>query len=304
MILLTKHTIKKVSEPIRLLDYLINNVETIQSRNSAKKALKAKCIKLDGTIAEGKAFVKNGQVLEHFQVSESVNKIFQQQLEVIYEDEQIAVVHKPAGLSVSGNYLRTVQNALPFNLKPSQEADAILPRPVHRLDNQTSGLLVVAKTQAAIISLGKQFTDKKVVKTYNAIVVGKVKPDFFEISAPVDNKSAISKVEVLKRVHSFRYGTLSLMKLNPVSGRTHQLRIHMSHIGHPIVGDKLYGKSEKLFKGKGLFLCAIGIEFIHPYSKQTCSYFIEVPHKFMALLRREENLFKKTNNTSIRDLLS
>lgn len=302
MILLSKHTITNITEPIRLLEYLIKNVDTIQSRNSAKKALKAKCIKLDGETAEGKMFVKNGQVIEHFQVQETVSKVYEKQLDVVFEDEHLAIINKTAGLSVSGNYLRTVQNALPLNLKQSHELDAILPRPVHRLDNQTSGLLLVAKTQTAAIVLGKQFAEKLVTKSYNAIVIGNVEKDLFEIDLSIDNKSAISLVEVLCRSKSYRYGTLTLVKLNPLTGRTHQLRIHMSKIGHPILGDKLYTNEKDLFKGKGLFLSAVGIEFTHPYSKQICSYSINLPHKFMALLEREEYLFQKIYNTDFSDL--
>lgn len=295
MNLLSKHTVHSVNEPIRLLDYLINYVDTIQSRNAAKKALKAKCIKLDGEVSEGKTFLRNGQIIEHFQQDEKLAKVYKIKLEIVFEDEYLAIINKPAGLSVSGNYLRTVQNALPYNLKPSTEPDAILPRPVHRLDNQTSGVLVVAKTQTAVIKLGQQFADKKVVKTYNALVVGNVDPSISEISEPIENKSAISKVKVLKRILSFRFNFLTLVQLSPLTGRTHQLRIHMLQIGHPILGDKLYSDNQKLLKGKGLFLCAVAIQFEHPITKQTCNYSIELPHKFTALLKRESALWEKAN---------
>jgi len=287
MILLSNHVIPEIVEQFRFLEYVIQNIDTVQSRNSAKKFIKSGELLLDGQIVETGRFVKSGQLIEHFQSEQVPQKIYEIKVPVIYEDNYLAVVHKPAGLSVSGNYFRTLQNTLPFNLKKTVEPDAMkFPRPVHRLDNQTTGMVVVAKTQSAAIELGKQFELNKINKTYVAIVLGLTK-NKGTINTPIQGKEARSAFELISSVKSKRYQNLSLVELKLFTGRTHQLRIHLSGIGHPILGDKLYTLPEMLYKGKGLFLCANKIEFMHPKTKQVMDFQIDIPPKFNSFLKRE-----------------
>lgn len=216
-------------------------------------------------------------------------------MEVVFEDDCMAVVNKPAGISVSGNTFKTIFNALPFNLKNSPLPDALIkPTPIHRLDNQTSGLLLIAKTKTAQIELGNQFKQQSIQKNYCTIVVGEVHTNRV-INLPIENKLAETTFEIIKVVKSLKYNELTCLKVTPKTGRTHQIRIHTASIGHPILGDKLYGEKKTLHKGKGLFLCASEIKFLHPKSFKPIHLKIETPHKFTAILKREKRRWNTYN---------
>lgn len=207
----------------------------------------------------------------------------------------MAVVYKPAGISVSGNTFKTVANALLHNIKRSSKPDSLfIPTPVHRLDNQTSGLLLIAKTKTAQIELGKQFSNQTIQKIYCTIVMGEVHAKRV-INSPIDNKQAETNFEIIRVVKSLKHKELTCLKVSPKTGRTHQIRIHLSSIGHPILGDKLYGDKEKMHKGKGLFLCASEISFMHPKTFKTVHLKTETPHKFISLLNREKRRWNTYN---------
>ena len=207
----------------------------------------------------------------------------------------MAVINKPAGITVSGNTFKTVANALLHNIKRSTQPDALfIPTPVHRLDNQTSGLLLVAKTKTSQIELGNQFKNKTIQKKYCTIVIGKVHTNQL-INTPIEEKDAETNFEIIKIVKSLKYDTLSCLKVTPKTGRTHQIRIHLASIGHPILGDKLYGNKETLHKGKGLFLCAGEIKFLHPKTYKTIELKINIPRKFNSLLCREKRRWNTYN---------
>jgi RluA family pseudouridine synthase len=239
--------------------------------------------------------VVSGQQIDLFQSEKNVAKVYEFKLSVIFEDEHLAIINKPAGISVSGNQFKTIYNALPFNLKKSIEKDALLvPTPVHRLDLQTSGILVVAKTKTAQIELGKQFERKTINKTYCTIVAGKV-INHKTICTPIENKPSETSFEIISTHQSLKYEHLSFLNVFPKTGRTHQIRIHLASIGHPILGDKLYGNTENLLKGKGLFLCAKEISLIHPKTFEKLHFSIEVPRKFNSILIREEKRYLNDN---------
>lgn len=293
MIVVDQHSVPEDVQHIRLIDYLVGKFVSLPSRTSLKKAIKRGEVLIDGSKAEQAMFVRPGQKIELTESEFSPPKNFELPLEIIFEDEYIALVNKPPGIPVSGNRYRTVQNALLYNIKPSIERDALkLPRPVHRLDTPTSGLLIVAKTATALMKLGHQLQNREITKQYRAIVSGKT-PESGQIETPINGQLAISSYKTMRHIRSVKTNWLSLVDLFPVTGRTHQLRIHMANEGYPIVGDKLYVKDQPLLKGKGLFLCAIELEFNHPVLDTKLIFKIDQPAKFTALLDRESERWKK-----------
>ena len=214
---------------------------------------------------------------------------------MVFEDEYLAVINKPPGIEVSGNKYKTIENALSINLKPSAQPDALpWPRPVHRLDYSTSGLLLIAKTSTAQRLLGQAFEERRIHKRYCAVVMGLI-PTLGTVETPIDGLNALSEYEPVLTVPSLRSGHVSLVHLFPTTGRTHQLRIHMASIGHPIVGDPKYGEDGNTLKGKGLFLASIGLRFPHPVTQQEMNICIDAPPKFNALLEREQARWDKFN---------
>ncbi len=186
-------------------------------------------------------------------------------LEVIYEDEYLAAIHKPAGILVSGNSFKTIARALSQNIKISTLNDATNPQPVHRLDYATTGILLVGKTSSAIRELSKLFAEKKIAKSYLAITIGNMDKSG-NITSNIDNKPAESEYNLLDTVVSKRFGQLNLVELNPKTGKTHQLRRHLLSIGNPILGDKQYAFDDLILKGKGMYLHAFSLIFSHPFT--------------------------------------
>jgi len=287
MLLLKTHIIPEGTEPIRLLDYILQVFPEMNTRSHAKKALKKGAVLIDGEQQPSGWWLKPGMKLELFDPELNPPKTLPMDLEVIFEDEHLAVINKPAGISVSGNKYVTIQNALMHNLKPSVSEDAMgWPKPVHRLDFPTSGLLLVAKTKTTIIALGKQFEQKTIRKRYRAIVSGKL-PEEGTIETPVDEQQAKTVFKSIEYIPSPMTRWLTLVDLFPETGRTHQLRIHMASLGNPIVGDKQYTVDKPLLKGKGLFLSAVEIEFMHPVTNEKMKFIINEPSKFRALIDKE-----------------
>lgn len=283
---LNTYIVPPLSEPIRLLDFVIQFVNEIPTRNGAKKAIKKGNIKLNGNTSMGGIFINQGDTIELYAEEPFVKKVFKLKLEILFEDEYLAVINKPAGISVSGNFFRTIQNALPFNITTSTEADKLAtPQPVHRLDNPTSGLLIIAKTKQAQIKLGKMLENKTITKVYHALVLGEPKQKG-EIKNSIDDKNAITRFEVIKSIQHKKLNTIALVKLWPLTGRTHQLRIHMAQTGHPILGDKQYGTNESNKLSKGLFLTATELQFNHPVKNKPQLISLALPNKFTQQLQQ------------------
>jgi len=292
MIVLEKHIVPAGDYHIRIQEYAGGVFKKLQSRSAVKKCIAKKGLYLDGTPAQTSDWIKEGQLIELVATETQLKKVFQLQLEVIYEDEHLALVNKPAGFPTNGNYFKTIENALPFNLKESTLKDALnYPTPVHRLDNPTSGILIIAKTKAAQIDLHQQFEKKEIQKTYHAIVAGKI-PINGIINFPIENLNSLTEFKTIKQVASLQNNFLSLVQLYPKTGRTHQLRIHLSKLGFPIVGDKLYAP-DNVMKHKGLFLCASSIDFTHPDNNRKLSFSIPIPNKFNNYLTREKKRYLK-----------
>ncbi len=292
-----KLIVGKLENPVRLLDFCISEMQLLNSRKGIKNAIKSGMIKLNGKQVESARYLNKGDKVELFGAARSGHKVFTLKLEVCYEDDDIAVINKPAGFEVSGNKFKTIQNALSHNLKPSAKTGLLgRPVPVHRLDYSTSGLLVCAKTHSAAASLGKQFAEKKVFKTYHAIVNGQTKSNG-EINEDIGGKKAKTTYSTIKTIPSLVAGDISLIELHPATGRRHQLRIHLSGIGHSIVGDKLYNNDgSPLLKGKGMFLCASSLSFSHPGNGQKIEIPLPLPHKFISLMEREAKKHKAKNS--------
>lgn len=293
MNVINAHIVPKNIDKIRLSDYAVGIFENIPSRKGIKKAINRGEVLVNSKVASTGYWVQPNDTIELTESIVNPPKGYKMNLEIVYEDESLAIINKPSGIPVSGNQYRTIQNTLVDNLEVSALQDALKwPKPVHRLDSPTSGLLLVAKTATAIMHLGQQFENKTIQKNYVAIVIGEM-PNQGVIKGSLSGLFSETYYELLKVVPSLRNDRLSLLKLMPKTGRTHQIRKHLSGLGFPILGDKLYGKEGQVLQGKGLFLCAVGLQFEHPITKVPINVSIETPYKFTALLERENKRWNK-----------
>ena len=212
-------------------------------------------------------------------------------LECCYEDDHLAVVYKPPGLSVQGD----VRSRIAVGLQPSQAFDREplwRPQHVHRLDSPTSGLLVVAKTGQALRTLSASFADRHVHKTYHAVVVGSFGVERGSITLPLSGQDARTDYRVLGTYPSAAYGSISLVSLSPITGRTHQLRRHMALLGHPILGDHKYWPNHlppherQEDDEQVLMLSAVRLEFPHPVTGASLQVQASQPKAFDKLCDR------------------
>ncbi len=292
--IIAKHIVPATAESDRLQLYAKGVFATwIPSTQGIKKAIRRGQILVNGHTASTGYRVCPGDDITLVRGALQAPKSFEMKLEVILEDEHLAVIAKPAGIPTSGNQFKTIQNALLFNLENANTADALpWPQPVHRLDAPTSGLLLIAKTKKAQINLGKQFEARTIAKKYHAIVMGKT-PGSGEWHTPIEDKPAHTSFRTIQSVPSLKNQYLSLVELTPHTGRTHQLRIHLAGAGFPIMGDKIYGTPGNVFHGKGLFLSSTGLQFRHPVLDKVIKLTIPIPAKFSALLKREQKRWEK-----------
>lgn len=231
-------------------------------------------------------------------------------IDVVYEDEHIIVVNKRSGMVVhpaAGNREGTLVNALLYRCGNSLSGIGGVIRPgiVHRLDKDTSGLLLVAKTDSAHLELSRQLKNHEISRVYHAIIIGGTKNDCGNIDYPIGrnpndrkkmavilnaetrSRSAVTHYNVLERFDGFSY-----MRFELETGRTHQIRVHMSYIGHPILGDALYGGNKTKFEASnmrlinGQCLHAKELTFIHPESKKLMHFECPLPDDFQALLEK------------------
>ena len=280
MQLLETHIVSKLEKSIRFQEYSVGIFKTIPTKSGIKKAIKKELIFIDGDLATTSKFISGGENIELFQSENSSSfERLKLNLEVLFEDDYLAIIFKPAGILVSGNKFVTIANGLSQNLIKSKLSDAVKPQPIHRLDYPTSGILLIGKTSIAISELGKLFENKEIQKTYFAITIGKMNLKG-KLNSPIDEKNAHTEFEVLKSVTSERFKYLNLVKLLPKTGRKHQLRKHLSAIGNPVLGDKEYFLENKVLKGKGLFLHASRLDFKHPFTRQEISISKVLPKKF------------------------
>jgi len=267
---------------VRLQEYAISIFPQITSRSALKKAIARERILINGVQASTANWIVEGQKIELLDDIIPNRKIFKFNLDVLYEDEHLAVVHKPAGIATNGNYFRTLENALPYNLTKSRSKD-VLPYavPVHRLDTPTAGIILVAKTKSAQQSLYTSFKTKEIQKTYHALVHHRLSTNC-KVDLEIDGKKALTLFEPINH-YEIGAENFTLVKAVPITGRTHQIRIHLSYLGHPIVGDLLYGLQESYFKHKNLFLFSSGISMKHPCENSVLDFSLKLPKRFRNL---------------------
>ncbi|ADQ04718.1 pseudouridine synthase, RluA family [Caldicellulosiruptor owensensis OL] len=227
-------------------------------------------------------------------------------IDVVYEDEHLAVINKPRGMVVhpgAGNFENTLVNALlhKFSGRLSSINGVIRPGIVHRLDKDTSGLLVVAKTDEAHIKLSEALKSHQIKRIYYAICEGVLKEDSGVVDAPIgrhpvnrlkmavvpNGKEAVTYFEVLERFDKYTF-----VKLRLKTGRTHQIRVHMSYIGYPLLGDNTYGRAKNEFGVQGQVLHAGEIEFVHPITSKVLHFSADLPEYFVEIL----NMLRNRNN--------
>lgn len=222
-------------------------------------------------------------------------------LDIVYEDSEVLVINKCRGMVVhpaAGNEDNTLVNAVMHHCGDNLSAINGVLRPgiVHRIDKDTTGLLVVAKSNSAHLSLASQLSDKTLGRTYYAIVHGNIKEDNITVNAPIaratsdrkkmavakqGGREAVTHITVLERFSKYTY-----IKCRLETGRTHQIRVHTKHLGHPILGDKTYGLKKEEFALEGQLLHAGEIAFIHPLSGEEVSFTAPLPDDFNKTLEK------------------
>ena len=282
------HIAKEQKTPLRFQEYGVGIFKTIPTKSGIKKAIKKEVIFIDGVLATTSKYIFGGEKIELFELkNQPTFKRLKLNLKVLFEDDYLAVIHKPTGILVSGNTFATIANGLTEHLKKSNQPDAVKPQPIHRLDYPTSGVLLIGKTSATIHALSKLFENKGIEKTYRAVTIGKMKKAG-EIKFPIDEKEALSKFKVIHTVPSKRFAQLNLVELKPKTGRKHQLRKHLLSIGNPILGDTKYYLDHKILNGKGLYLHASTLELIHPVTKEKLVITEELPKKFKTIFPKQK----------------
>jgi 23S rRNA pseudouridine1911/1915/1917 synthase len=291
------HIVQEEYKDLRLDVYLANAIPEVPSRMFIKKMIEAGQVTVNGRQEKVKYKVAAGDHIEADIDAEafapkdiSAEKM---DLDVFYEDEDLVVINKPEGLTVhpaSGSQKGTLVNGLMYRYQELSDINGpVRPGIVHRLDRDTSGLILIAKTNVAHARLGRQFEKHTIIKRYVARVQGKVQFDQGVIDVPLEKhkkyhdmrqvapegrgKSAITLYQVLKR-----FPKSTLIALFPQTGRTHQLRVHMTHLGHPILGDEKYGRKESFPR---LALHAQSIAFIHPITKVYIEFSCPTPQEFL-----------------------
>ncbi|MBN1662650.1 MAG: RluA family pseudouridine synthase [Deltaproteobacteria bacterium] len=297
-------TVAKSEKDLRI-DVFLSRQEMTLSRSQIKKAAD------DGHILVNQKTIKAGYKLRegdviHLHQPEAVPLDVQPQdipLHIVYEDPHLLVIDKPAGMTVhpaAGSYQNTLVNAVLFHCKDLSGIGGVLrPGIVHRLDKGTSGLMIVAKSDGVHQDLAGQFKRHDIKKTYQAMVYGHVREDEGIINAPIGRhpterkkmstqsrrgKEAVTRWRVLER-----YGEVTLLEIHTETGRTHQIRVHLADIGHPLLGDSVYGSPKRInaignmvlrTKIKALehhALHAGAIEFCHPVKKTSMAFLSGLP---------------------------
>lgn len=295
---------KVINENCRLDKYLAESDKDL-SRTIIQKLISEEKILVNGKKTKSSYKVCEGDIvtIENIEAKEDTYlKPQKMDLDVIYEDNDIIIVNKEKGIVVhpgNGNPDGTLANAILERCKDSLSGigGTIRPGIVHRIDKDTSGLVIIAKNDNTHLKISKQIQERTVSKTYIALVRGVIKENEATINMPIGRstkdrkkmavtktgKEAVTHFKVLKRYDGF-----TLLEVKIETGRTHQIRVHMSEIGYPIVGDEVYSNGKNPFNVKGQMLHAQKLEFLHPTTNQKVTYEAPLPEYFKQILNQLE----------------
>ncbi len=267
------------------------------SRSQAQRQIKENLIKVNNKCVKSSYLLKAEDVVTVEEIEEEKGLIpVEMDLNIMYEDDDIIIINKDNGIVVhpgAGNNAKTLVHGLLFHTNQLSNLYEDRPGIVHRLDADTTGLLVIAKNNEAHNHLSLQFANRSVIRKYYALVWGVIYNDTGTIDAPIgrdlknrqkytvtssNSKEAITHFRVIKR---FKEATLLEVELD--TGRTHQIRVHMQYIGHPIINDPVYS-NKKTFDNSGQYLHAKTIGFIHPKTKQQVIFDSELPNYFIKMI--------------------
>ncbi len=296
-------TIKISNEYISLrLDKALSLILSDVSRSKIREYLKDGYILVNNKIEKASyKLEENDEIsIKDFPKEESHLIAEDIPLDIVYEDDDVIVINKPVGLVVhpgAGNFSHTMANALKFHSDNLSSVNGdFRPGIVHRLDKDTAGLIIVAKNNAAHEFLSSQLIDHTLGRKYYALVLGSFKENEGKIIAPIgrddknrlkmavdlkDGKEAVTNFKVIKR-----YNGYTLVECILETGRTHQIRVHMDYIHHPVIGDPLYGKGNRTIYKDGQLLFAHEISFIHPKTKKKMTFNVDLPSYFTEVLNK------------------
>ncbi len=284
------------------LDKALVDLLEDKSRAYILKCIEEEKVSVNGKIEKPSYLLKENDLITYEPLEEKKLSLEGQNLnlEIVYEDEDVAVVNKPKGMVVhpaAGNYENTLVHGLLYELEDLSTINGVArPGIVHRIDKDTTGLLMIAKNDKASLSLTEQLKAHTCKRTYQALVYGTIQENKGKINAPIgrdqmdrkkmavtkNGKEAITHFTVLKRFKDF-----TLVECALETGRTHQIRVHFSYIGHPLVGDKVYGR-RKVIGDEGQFLHAKTIGFLHPSTGKWMEFDSELPEYFKVFLKQLE----------------
>lgn len=302
-----KIMVNELEKALRVDKYL-NMVQDELSRSFIQQLIEDEKILINDAPCKSNSKVKNGDTItiEDFELAPIEAKPEDIPLDIIYEDQDIIVINKPKGMVVHpsvGNYEHTLVNALLFHCHDLSGINGkIRPGIVHRIDKDTTGCIVACKNDKAHEAIALQLADKTCHREYIALVEGVIEHNSGTIEAPIGRdpkdrkKMTVTEINSKEAVTHFdvveRFKKYTLIKCRLETGRTHQIRVHMQFIGHPIVGDEVYGRRKTLKDTQGQVLHAYKLELIHPSTKEKMTFEAELPAYFQELLtkiRSEDN---------------
>jgi 23S rRNA pseudouridine1911/1915/1917 synthase len=296
--------IAKSNDKNKRLDLFINEKLPQVTRSQIKNLIKENLVLVNNKtpFKAGQKLSENDEIIVKEKEVKPLKAVPENlPIDIIYQDEHLAVINKAQGMVVHpavGNHNKTLVNALLYHFnKLSDVNNQIRPGIVHRLDKDTSGLLVIAKTNQAHSNLAEQIKVKSAKRVYRAILSGVVKEDSgvinknldrskkdrkkIAVTTPNKGKTAITEFKVIKRFNNTTY-----VEFNLKTGRTHQIRVHAKHIGHPVLGDKTYGHNHKKIKLNGQLLHAYSLTFVHPETNKQMSFKAPLPTYFENMLKK------------------
>lgn len=284
------------------LDVYLSKQLGDMSRSYIQKIIKDDKVKVNGKIEKAKYLVKEDDKIEIEIPKPKLLEVTPQDIpiDIVYEDEDVLIVNKPQNMVVHpapGNYDNTLVNAILYHCKENLSSinGVIRPGIVHRIDKDTSGLLMIAKNNNAHNSLSEQLKVHSITREYEFICHGVVKEDKITVNKPIGRnpkdrlkmaivnggKEAITHFEVIERFDNFTH-----MRARLETGRTHQIRVHAQSINHPLLGDMVYGPKNNKFKIEGQTLHAKKLGFIHPTTKEYIEFDSELPKYFMNIINK------------------